>query len=418
MKNKTVNQNPLWTRDFTIITLGTVVSMFGNSLSGFVMSLLVYDYTRSPMLYSVYLAAFTLPQIIMPIFSGAILDRFSRKKMIYTLDFISGGLYLIMAAQLSTGWFSFPIFAIYCFIIGSINSIYMVAYDSFYPLLITEGNFQKAYSISSVLETASAVMIPISKFLYDAVGIAPLLAGNAICFIIAATMETQIKAKEDYIEKQKEHRTESSSAKQVLTDIKEGFAYLICEKGLLAVAIYFAFSSLAGGASSTVMLPYFKEAFADGENMYMWVMGASIIGRCFGGMFHYKVKLPIKKKFAIALTVYVVISLIEGSVLYFPFPVMICMMFICGLLGITSYTIRISATQSYVPNEKKGRFNGAFSMLSTVGMFTGELLAGALANVFPMRGVLAAFMGITVISAIVFIGGGKAHVSAIYNRQQ
>ena len=43
-----------------------------------------------------------------------------------------------------------------------------------------------------------------------------------------------------------------------------------------------------------------------------------------------------------------------------------------------SYTIRISATQSYVPDEKKGRFNGAFNMLNTVGSFTGNLLAGAL----------------------------------------
>lgn len=418
MKKQTTDSNPLWTRDFTIITLGSVVSMFGNSLSGFTMGLLVLDYTNSPLYYAIYLAIFTLPQIIMPIFSGAILDRFSRKKMIYTLDFVSGGLYLIMAAQLSTGWFSFPIFALYCFAIGSINSIYMVAYESFYPLLITEGNFQKAYSISSVLETASAVMIPVSKFLYDMIGIAPLIAANAVCFIIAAIMETQIKAKEDYIETQKQHRTENSGTRQVLSDIKEGFAYLISEKGLLAVAVYFAFSALSSGASGTITLPYFREAFANGEYMYMCVMGASMLGRSVGGIFHYKAKLPVEKKFGIALCVYVAISLIEGSYLYFPFPAMIGMMFAEGLFAITSYTIRISATQSYVPNEKKGRFNGAFSMLSTVGAFCGELLAGVLVTVIPMRAVLAAFMGITAVSAIVFIGGGRKHVSLIYNRQQ
>lgn len=418
MKKQTTNSNPLWTRDFTIITLGSVVSMFGNSLSGFTLSLLVLDYTQSPLYYAIFLATFTLPQIIMPIFSGAILDRFSRKKMIYTLDFVSGGLYLIVAAQLSTGWFSFPIFALYCFIIGSINSIYMVAYESFYPLLITEGNFQKAYSISSVLETASAVMIPVSKFLYDRIGIAPLIAANAVCFIIAAIMETRIKAKEDYIETQKQHKTESTGARQVLSDIKEGFKYLIGEKGLLAVAIYFAFSALSGGASGAITLPYFKETFANGEYMYMCVMGASMLGRSIGGIFHYKAKLPVEKKFGIALFVYIAIDLLEGSYLFFPFPAMIGMMLVVGLLGITSYTIRISATQSYVPNEKKGRFNGAFSMLSTVGTFCGELLAGALVTVIPMRTVLAVFMGITAVSAIVFIGGGKKHVSLIYNRQQ
>lgn len=42
----------LWTRDFTIITLGSVVSMVGNSLSGFALSMMVLDYTGSTFLYS------------------------------------------------------------------------------------------------------------------------------------------------------------------------------------------------------------------------------------------------------------------------------------------------------------------------------------------------------------------------------
>ena len=64
-------QNALWTRDFTIITLGSVVSMFGNAMSGFAMSLKVLDVSESTVLYSVYIAMFTLPQLIMPIFSGS-----------------------------------------------------------------------------------------------------------------------------------------------------------------------------------------------------------------------------------------------------------------------------------------------------------------------------------------------------------
>ena len=101
---------PLWTRDFTIITLGSVVSMFGNSMSGFAMSLMVLDISESTLLYSIYIAMFTLPQLFMPILSGALLDRFSRKKTIYTLDFASAFLYLLMAAILAAGWFSFPLF--------------------------------------------------------------------------------------------------------------------------------------------------------------------------------------------------------------------------------------------------------------------------------------------------------------------
>lgn len=417
-KKKAENQNPLWTRDFSIITIGSIVSMFGNALAGFAISLLVLDYTKSSFLYAIYIIVYTLPQIIMPIFSGAVLDRFSRKRTIYTLDFISAGLYVIAAVMLSTGWFSFPVLAAYCFLIGSINSIYMVAYDSFYPLLITEGNYSKAYSISSVLETMSALMIPVSTFVYNKVGIAPLLMVDAVSFLIAAILETQIKAEENYIEKQKEDlkkQKERKKVSQLFFDIKEGFRYLWSEKGLLAVAVYFAFSAMAGGCSSVITLPYFKGNFENGEYMYMIVWGMALVGRTVGGAIHYRIKLPVKAKFGIAFMVYITISAIEGSYLYFPVKMMIPLTFLTGILGVTSYTIRISATQSYVPDEKKGRFNGAFNMLNTVGALLGEAVAGTLTIVMSERYVLSMFMSVCVLAAVVFIGGNRKQIKKIYN---
>ena len=35
----------LWTKNFTIITMGTVVSMLGNAVAGFAIGLMVLDYT-------------------------------------------------------------------------------------------------------------------------------------------------------------------------------------------------------------------------------------------------------------------------------------------------------------------------------------------------------------------------------------
>ena len=127
MKQQNKPASTLWTRDFTIITLGSVISMFGNAMSGFAMSLMVLDISNSTLLYAVYLVMYTLPQLFMPVLSGAVLDRFSRKKTIYTLDFVSSGLYLIMAVILAAGWYSFPLFAGYCFILGSIQSVDRVA---------------------------------------------------------------------------------------------------------------------------------------------------------------------------------------------------------------------------------------------------------------------------------------------------
>ena len=411
--------SPLWTKDFTIITAGSVVSMFGNAMSGFAMSLMVLDISDSTLLYSIYIAMYTLPQLLMPIISGALLDRFSRKKTIYTLDFISSFLYVVMAGVLATGWFSFPVFAVYCFILGSIQSTYMVAYESFYPLLITEGNFQKAYSVASVLETLSAVMVPVSTFLYRRIGLAPLLAANSLCFFIAAMLETRISTDERYIEIQEETKTyEGRPVRQMLQDTKDGFRYLAMEKGLLAVAVYFAFSAVCGGVSSVIVLPYFRKAFPNGEYWFMAVMAFSLAGRAIGGMIHYRMKIPARYRYGIALAVYIIISLCEGTYLYCAIPVMMLLCFIVGLGGVTSYTIRVSATQSYVPDEMKGRFNGAFNMLYTVGALIGEFAAGTLTLYIGERLILFSAMLLCAVAAVVFIGGGRRHVAKIYNRSE
>ena len=95
---------------------------------------------------------------------------------------------------------------------------------------------------------------------------------------------------------------------------------------------------------------------------------------------------------------------------------MAALCFIVGLGGVTSYTIRISATQSYVPDEKKGRFNGAFNMLYTLGALIGEFAAGTLTVVMPQRLVLMSAMLLCALAAVIFIGGGRKYVAPIYNR--
>ena len=414
---KKENTNPLWTRDFTIITLGSVVSMVGNSLSGFAMSLMVLDYTSSSLFYAIYIMVFTLPQLIVPVFSGAILDRFSRKKTIYTLDYISSILYLTVGLLLFNGWFNYPLFALFVFILGSIQSIYQVAYQSFYPMLISEGNFSKAYSVASMLESVTVFIVPVSTLVYNVFGIGPLMLANALCFFIAATVETRIKTEEKYVADQKATE-EKNKIHQMLSDTKKGFEYLWQEKGLFFIALYFLFSSISGGASNVIYLPYMKANFAHGEYYYLLFGGFMMLGRVITSSWHYRNKLPVNKKFLITFIVYTTLSLINGALLYLPLTIMFILGFIQGCMGVTSYTIRISATQSYVPDEKKGRFNGAFNMLSVLGCLIGEGIAGVLSELMDMRLVVVLVEVVVFASAVLIMGGGRKSVAPIYNREQ
>ncbi len=404
----------LWTRDFTIITVGSVISMFGNAMAGFAISLFVLDYTDTPLYYALYVFLYTLPQLAAPLIAGPLMDRFSRRKTIYSLDFLSAGLYLFIAALLQFGLMRFWLLALFTLVIGTIHSTYQVAYQSFYPMLITEGNFSRAYSIAGTLETLSAVMIPISLFLYKQFGLSPLLLFNGLCFLGAALCETRISD----VEREKGLSVAGAySFSAYWSDAREGVRYLWAEKGLLCITLYFMFSAFAGGAEGVITLPYFKSAFENGEWIYMTTWGFSVLGRGIGGLLQYRIKYPAAIKYAVAFLVYCAVNILEGSYLFLSVNGMRAACFLVGILGVTSYTIRSSATQSYVPHDKKGRFNGAFLMLTTSGSLLGEALAGACTTFLPMRTVLAIFMGVALLAALIIIGGGKKHVKPLYNRE-
>ena len=407
--------NPLWTKDFTIITIGSIISMLGSTLSGFAMSLLVLDYTGSTFLFALYNVLYFLPSLVVPVLCGPFLDRFSRKRTIYTLDFITAGLFVAAALICHFNWMSFPVIAVFCVILGVIGSMYQVAYESFYPMLITEGNYQKAYSVASTLETMTMVMVPLSAFIYDRIGITLIFVIDAASYFVAAVMETRIGAVEKYVE---ERRIEGGGAlKKLAADFREGMSYLWVEKGLFAVTVYFACSSFAGGVSGALTLPYFQNTFKNGKYVYMLVWGMNSVARAIGGGIHYKKRLPPSKKYSIAFAVYIIISVLEGGYLYCPVRVMMVMCFATGILGVTSYTIRISATQGYVPDAKKGRFHGAFNTLNTAGLLLGELIAGALAEYLPIRPIITVTMALNVLAVLAFIGAGKKHIEKIYNTE-
>lgn len=135
----------LWTRDFTIITLGSAVSMLGNAMLGFAISLFVLDYTGATQFYAFFVFLFTLPQIAAPLLAGPLMDRFSRRKTIYLLDFLSAATYGVFGLLIALDLFHLSLLAVMALLIGSVNSVYQVAFQSFYPMLIPEGCYSKAY---------------------------------------------------------------------------------------------------------------------------------------------------------------------------------------------------------------------------------------------------------------------------------
>ena len=148
----------------------------------------------------------------------------------------------------------------------------------------------------------------------------------------------------------------------------------------------------------------------------MLITTTGLAGRFTGGLIHYKFKYPADKKLFIAIFVYFACSICDGFKLWLPVPVMFVVFFFVGIISVTSYNIRISATQSYVPDTVRGRFNGTFQMITTMGTLTGQIVAGSLGEFLPERTILIGMMIVNVTAITLTMFRHREDVKPLYNR--
>ena len=182
------------------------------------------------------------------------------------------------------------------------------------------------------------------------------------------------------------------------------------------------FISFCGGADS-LRLPYFRANAGlyaawpvAAVTLYAIVSNFDVVGRLIGGAIQYRVRIPARRKFAIALAVYAATNLLGAGMLYLPIPLMAAACFVNGILGVTSYTIRTAATQAYVPDAKRARFNGTFQMLCSLGAILGNLSVGAMAELWPERSIIVGVNVFALAMVYVFMYRGREAVRKVYNR--
>ena len=69
----------LWNRDFTLLTVATVMGAVGGVASSFALSFLIFDETGSTLASALLLAAQILPNFVLPLVASPWLDRLPRK---------------------------------------------------------------------------------------------------------------------------------------------------------------------------------------------------------------------------------------------------------------------------------------------------------------------------------------------------
>ena len=405
-------KNTLWTKNFTIITLGTVISAIGGVAMGFALSFVVFDNTGSTLMMALFAAASSLPGIILPVLLSPYLDNFRRKPVIVGLDYLSAVIYLLFGLYLLKHSFSLPLYLLFSLACGSIGSVYNLAYESLYPNLIPEGFAQKGYTVSGMLyPTVTMVMTPVASILYTRLGLGVLCIGEGLLLAAAASVETQIKVVE--------HTKPGGkfSFGDYIGDFKEGFRYLKKEKGLLRIYGYMPITQGISQATEPLIRAWFRTAPGLNLTMYALFTTAEFIGRTIGGLVHYKFEIPPEKRFSLAYLVYVTYNIMDTVLLWLGFPLMLVNRGICGFLGINSATLRASSVQNYLPDNMRAKVNAVFNMLYALVPTLLTLAVGALGEMMDYRLCVTLVSAAGLLPCYLIMWRGREDVKKVYNRK-
>lgn len=404
----------LWTKNFTLLTVATILGAAGGIAGNFALSFYVFEETGSTFASALLIAINIIPNFIIPLFASPIMDRLPRKPFLVGGDFINGILYALAGIYLLNFRFTYIGYLLFSLLLSCLSAFDYLAYQSIYPNMITEGFEEKGYTVSGMIYPVMQVVVaPVAAVLLKTIGVANILLIQGGLSIVAAVTESKIKITE--INRMED---EKFSISLWWKDIKSAAGYLKKEKGLLNIFIYMAATNGIASGYSPLLVAFFSTVKGFTVAMYSFFSAAEFIGRSIGGIFHYNFEIPQKKKFSFAFFVYQTYELIDTILLWIPYPFMLLNRGICGFLGINSATLRQSAVQRYIPDEYRSRINAFDSMLSSVSGGVISLAVGAMGEVLNYR-LCVSICGIfTSLVLWVTIWRRRNYIRRIYNARE
>ncbi len=400
----------LWTKNFTLLTVATVLGAAGGIASSFALSFLVFDETGSTLAAALLIAIQLVPQFLIPLIAAPWLDRLPRKPFLVAGDAVNGALYALAGMYLLYRPFTYTGYMFFSLLLASLGSFDSLAYNSLYPNLIPEGCEQKGYTVSGmVYPTMTVIMTPIAAILYEHTGVAVILIVQGALSLLAAGLESRIQVKET-----RRLHEEHFSFQLWKRDLNDAFQYLRKERGIASIYSYMAVTNGIGNGYSPILIAFFRSTPGFTIAMYSLFSVAEFAGRTLGGFLHYHIQIPKKNRFSFAFLIYQFYETMDMLLLWLPYPLMLVSRGICGFLGINSATMRATAVQVYIPDELRAKLNAFESILISAACCIAALLVGALGEILDYRVCITLCGTVTLLACWLTIWRNRRTVRQVY----
>lgn len=277
-------EQKLFSKDFTLVVIGQIISLFGNAAVRFALPLYLLNRTGSSALYGTVTACAFLPAIVLSPVGGIVADRVNKRNIMVILDFFTAGVITVFSLLMGTADIVLLTTVVLMLLYG-ISGAYQPSVQASIPVLVTPEHSMAANSVVNTISSFASLMGPVlGGILYSAYGLKPVLWVCTVCFILSAVMEIFIKI--PFV------RPLSGGKiwQTIKGDFKESIHFIVREKPVIGKALLVVCGiNLFLSSMLTVGLPYMvTEVLAlDGDltnRLYGFAEGALAAGGLVGGI--------------------------------------------------------------------------------------------------------------------------------------
>lgn len=402
----------LFKRDFTMVVIGQIISLFGNAILRFALPLYLLRETDSSLLFGAVTACSFIPMIVFSLLGGVIADRKNKRNIMVTLDFTTAT--IISLLYLALGKVPLvPLMIVVLMILYGISGAYQPAVQASIPLLTDKETLMKGNAVINMVSTLSGLLGPIiGGVLFGSFGILPILFIGIGCFVFSAVMEI-------FIHIPYEKSTDDKSVfKAAGSDLRECFAFVKNEKPIfLSVLGILALFNLILSAAMVVGIPVTVVQTLKMSDTALGITEAAMgLGGLAGGIITGAAaqKMRLKNGY-ITLIIGSLMAFLMGTALLDAVPPIVGYIIITAasfgtMCASTTFTVTLfTAVQQQTPPLLLGKIMAVIIAISSCSQPLGQAIYGVLFDVLSEI-PYAVMIGAAVLSFVVALCSKKIFV--------
>lgn len=378
----------LFSKDFTLVVIGQIISLFGNAAIRFALPLYLLNLTGSSALYGTVTACAFIPAILLSPIGGIVADRVNKRNIMVILDFFTAAVVFTFSLFMHSGNLIL-LLAVTLMLLYGIAGAYQPSVQASIPALVNQNNFMGANAVINTISSFGSFIGPvIGGVLYSVYGLESLLWICILCFVLSAVMEIFI-----HIPYQKQNM-EGSIRKMVMADFAESIRFIRKEKPVIGKALLVVCGiNLFLASMIIVAVPYLITEVlglktAQANRLYGFAEGALAAGGLAGGICAgvFADKLAIRKAGNLIVACAVCVFPMGAALMLFSSGIInyIVITVCCFIIMVfsTIFTVQMmSFTQAQTPENLIGKVIAVILTVAMCAQPLGNALYGFLFEV-------------------------------------